>query len=139
MDHGPNSTNKTSLRPSIPICVVDDHEALLKISVVLLQDAGFPAFGTRSPDEALRGIQSGSFRILLVDVRMPQISGFAFLERALQLDPAVKVILVTGFYSDAEANTALDRGAFAYLPKPMDWRQLFSILDRVAGTEPQTP
>lgn len=135
MNHRPISTGNPSLRSSMPICVVDDHESLLKISTVLLQNAGFTAFGTRSPEVALRGVQTGSARILLVDVRMPQMDGFAFLDLALRLDAAVKVILVTGFYSDEEANTALDRGAFAYLPKPMDWRQLFSILDGVVDLE----
>jgi DNA-binding NtrC family response regulator len=135
MNHRPISLNKTSLRSSIPICVVDDHESLLKVSTMLLQEAGFTAFGTRQPEVAFRGIQTGSFRILLVDVRMPSIDGFSFLDRALQLDPALKVILITGFYSDEEAAAAIERGAFDYLPKPMDWRHLFSIFDGFISIE----
>jgi DNA-binding NtrC family response regulator len=135
MNHRPISLNKTSLRSSIPICVVDDHESLLKVSTMLLQEAGFTAFGTRHPEVAFRGIQTGSFRILLVDVRMPSIDGFSFLDRALQLDPALRVILATGFYSDEEAAAAIERGAFDYLPKPMDWRHLFSSLDGFISIE----
>jgi two-component system, NtrC family, response regulator GlrR len=135
MNHRPISTNYSSLRSSIPICMVDDHESLLKVSTLLLRDAGFTVFGTRYPEVAFRGVQTGSFRVVLVDVVMPGIDGFTFLDRALQLDPALKVILITGFYSDAEATIAKERGASDYLPKPLDWPLVFSILDRIAGVE----
>jgi DNA-binding NtrC family response regulator len=135
MTHGPISSNESSLRSSIPICMVDDHESLLKVSTLLLQDAGFTVLGTRYPEVAFRGIQAVSFRVVLVDVVMPGIDGFTFLDRALQIDPSLKVILITGFYSDAEAKIAIERGASEYLPKPLDWPRVFSILDRIASAE----
>jgi DNA-binding NtrC family response regulator len=119
----------------VPICVVDDYESLLRLSILLLQEAGFSAVGTRDPEIAFRGIHKGSYRVLLVDVRMPDTDGFAFLDRALQVDPALRIILVTGFYSDQEATTAIEHGACGYLPKPLDWRHLFSILDGFALIE----
>jgi DNA-binding NtrC family response regulator len=77
------SANQPSIKLLAPICVVDDHEALLSVSILLLQEAGFSAVGTRHPEIAFRGIHQRSFRVLLVDVRMPGTDGFAFLDRAL--------------------------------------------------------
>ncbi|HEY0704302.1 MAG TPA: sigma-54 dependent transcriptional regulator [Candidatus Acidoferrales bacterium] len=137
MNHAAVVTKARSNRSLIPICVVDDHESLLKVTVLLLQEAGFGAIGTDKPDFALQGVENGLFRVVLVDVRMPRLDGFAFLEKALQLDPALKVILITGFYSKESATDAVERGAADYLSKPLDWPRLFQTLDEMADVVAQ--
>jgi two-component system response regulator HydG len=61
------------------------------------------------------------------------MDGFQFLEKALQLNPSVHVILVTGHYSLDSAIEAIKRGAYDYLPKPLDFARLLKTLDELAS------
>jgi DNA-binding NtrC family response regulator len=125
--------NETELkRAKLPLCIVDDDVALLKVTALLLKDAGFPVTATADPQVALRGIREGQFRAVLVDIKMPALDGFAFLEKSLQIDPNVSVILVTGFYSVDSATAAIKRGASDYLSKPVDRKRMLSTLDELA-------
>lgn len=120
-------------RTRLPVCVVDDDLALLKVTALLLEQAGFPSVtATSDPQVALRGIREGLYRAVLVDVKMPGMDGFAFLEKSLEIDPTVNVILVTGFYSIEAATSAIKRGASDYLSKPVDRSRLLSTLDELA-------
>jgi DNA-binding NtrC family response regulator len=121
-------------RSRVPVCVLDDDVALLKVTSLLLEHAGFPSVvATADPEVALRGVREGSFRAVLVDIKMPKYDGFTFLEKCLEIDPTVSVILVTGFYSIDAATSAIKRGASDYLSKPVDRARLLSTLDELAN------
>jgi two-component system, NtrC family, response regulator HydG len=119
-------------RAKLPLCIVDDDVALLKVTYLLLDDAGFPTTATADPQVALRGIREGLYRAVLVDIKMPALDGFQFLEKSLEIDPNVNVILVTGFYSVDSATAAIKRGASDYLSKPVERKRLLSTLDELA-------
>ena len=119
-------------RKNLSICVLDDDPDQVELSVELLENAGFEAVGTSDPQEALRKIELGGCRVTLSDFKMPTMDGFAFLEKALQRDPGMYVILVTGFYSVDSAIEAIKRGAYDYLCKPLDFTRLAKTLDELA-------
>jgi DNA-binding NtrC family response regulator len=112
------------LRSTLPICVLDDEADHVELSTTYLKRAGFPAHGTTSPAEALERVRAGECRVVIADFRMPGMDGMTFLEKALQSDPGMYVILVTGFYSVDSAIEAIKHGASDYLCKPLDycWR-----------------
>jgi len=120
-------------RKNLSICVLDDDPNQVELSVELLENAGFQAVGTSDPQEALRKIELGGCRVALSDFKMPAMDGFAFLEKALQRDPGMYVILVTGFYSVDSAIEAIKRGAYDYLCKPLDFPRLTKTLDELAA------
>jgi two-component system response regulator HydG len=68
---------------------------------------------------------------------MASMDGMAFLEKTLQLDPGMHVILVTGFYSVDSAIEAIKRGAADYLCKPLDYPRLERTLDDIAALHSQ--
>jgi DNA-binding NtrC family response regulator len=124
-------------RAHFPVCVVDDDVALLKVTALLLESAGFPTTATSDPHVGLRDIREGLFRAALVDIKMPDLDGFAFLEKSLEIDPTVNVILVTGYYSVESATMAIKRGASDYLSKPVERDRLIGTLDELAGLAAQ--
>jgi DNA-binding NtrC family response regulator len=131
-DSATHETEIKKKRAKLPLCIIDDDVALLKVTALLLEDAGFSTTATADPHVALRGVREGLYRAVLVDIKMPELDGFQFLEKSLQIDPNLSVILVTGFYSVDSATAAIKRGASDYLSKPVDRSRLLSTLDELA-------
>ena len=84
-----------------------------------------------SAKEGLKLLQSNSVKVLLVDQRMPKITGSQFIEQVAQTYPDILKIMVTG-YADIEAvTTAINSGQlFHYVTKPYDTNYLKLIIDR---------
>jgi len=122
------AARKTSLTP----CILDDDHAQLDSLSAIMQDMGYRSFTTSDPEEALGLVRSGRCRLVLADVNMPGIDGYEFLDRALQSDPGIHVIVMTGEYTLESALDAIRRGATDFLPKPIDLARLKRTLDEVA-------
>jgi len=119
---------KTSLTP----CLLDDDHAQLDLLSAVIEDLGYQAITTSDPEEALGLVRSGQCRVVLVDVNMPGMNGYGFLDRALRSDPGIHVIVMTGEYKLESALDAIRRGATDFLPKPIDRTRLKRVLDEVA-------
>ncbi|MFY9751472.1 MAG: sigma-54 dependent transcriptional regulator [Candidatus Acidiferrales bacterium] len=119
-------------RKNLPICVLDDQLDHVELTTDRLERAGFPTVGATDPQEVLQKIRMGGCRVVLADFKMPAMDGLAFLDKALQCDPGVYVILATGFYSVDSAIEAIKHGAYDYLCKPIDHARLVRSLDELA-------
>jgi DNA-binding NtrC family response regulator len=116
---------------SLQICILDDDPAMIEMLQEVVGQLGFGSCGTSDPQRALNQISS-QCRVVLCDVHMPGIDGFAFLDQALKRDPGTFVILMTGYYSIESAIEAIRRGAYDYLPKPVDRTRLKKTLDELS-------
>ncbi len=125
--------NSTGIvRKNLPVCVLDDEADLVELTTSKLERAGFPSVGTTDPTEALRKVRTGGCRVVLADMKMPDMDGLTFLQKALQQDPGMYVILITGYYSVDSAIGAVKKGAYDYLCKPLDYDRLLRSLDELA-------
>jgi two-component system response regulator HydG len=120
-------------RKHLPLCVLDDDHDQVELITDRLEKAGFPAVGTANPQEALQKVRAGGCRVVLCDLKMPAMDGFAFLQKTLQCDPGIYVILITGFYAVETAIDAVKRGAYDFLSKPIDFARLMKTLDDLAA------
>jgi DNA-binding NtrC family response regulator len=121
-----------SLQKIVDICVVDDDSAIVEMLRETLSSFGYLCFGSSKPEEALDYVSNGKGRIVLCDLKMPSMDGLTFLEQAIYRDPGVYVILMTGFYSLESAIEAVKRGAYDYLPKPLDRQRLKKTIGDLA-------
>src|SRR6202050_2826376 len=119
-------------RKNLTVCVLDDEPDQVGLVTTRLEKAGYTTVGTTDPQEALQKVRMGGCRVVICDLKMPGMDGMAFLEKTLQFDPGIYVILMTGNYSIDSAIEAVKRGAYDYLCKPLDFARLEKTLDELA-------
>jgi len=119
---------------ALTVCVLDDEPGMVESLQETLRCLGFGSIGTCDPQFALEVIEQNRARVVMSDIKMPGMDGIRFLEKALQKDPGVYIILMTGFYSHENAIVAIKRGAYDYIPKPVDRSRLKRSLDELADS-----
>ena len=103
--------------------VVDDDPAITEIVKEVLEQDGVTVTTASNGNEALEVFTEQVIDVVLTDIRMDGMSGFELMKRIQLLDPAVKVIVMTGYDSYDMVRRALQAGAYEYLDKPLDMHQ----------------
>ena len=81
-----------------PILVAEDEAMLRLITVEVLQDAGFEVFEAADGAEALDVLKANpAIELLVSDIKMPRMDGYALVEAGLAFRPELKVVLMTGY------------------------------------------
>jgi CheY-like chemotaxis protein len=116
------------------ILVVDDEPDTLGLVQLTLETAGYDVKAAASGGEALLLAQQHTFDAILLDVMMPDLSGFDVcrrLQTTLTPVPAIVFLTAKNRAEDRETGEAL--GASAYLLKPITRGQLLDVLRRTVG------
>jgi DNA-binding NtrC family response regulator len=101
------------------VLVVDDEPEILANWTRVLERAGYGCLAAGDGEQALRLLETERPDVVLTDLQMPRADGLAVLGQALELDPDVVVIVITGHGTVASAVEAMRAGAFDYLLKPL--------------------
>jgi DNA-binding NtrC family response regulator len=112
------------------ILIVDDEIELLNALVETLADEGFETVGANRAEAALKHLEKESFDLVLSDLMMPGMDGIQFLRKALEIDPTIVGIIMTGQGTIPTAIEAMKIGAFDYLLKPFSLQTVLPILQR---------
>jgi two-component system, NtrC family, response regulator AtoC len=113
------------------ILIVDDDEVSCQLFAEVLEGDGHEVYQARSGEEALVRLREASYDLLLVDVRMPGITGLDVTRAMRQEQPALPIIVMTAFGSIETAVEAIHEGAYDYVSKPMNLDELKKIVSRV--------
>ncbi len=113
---------------TINLLIVDDEKRFLVTSKKLLERRGVRTITCATGDEALRILDEEPIDVVLLDVKMPGLSGLEVLRRIKRDHPGVEVILLTGHLSAKSVVEGMESGAFEYLIKPLT---IEDILDKV--------
>lgn len=108
------------------ILVVDDEQNLRTLLEALLESAGYRVVLANGGEAALARAAAETPDLALVDLRMPGMDGLTLLEHLLQLSPALPVLMLTAHGSIAQAVTAMQKGAYDFVPKPFDSTDLLA-------------
>lgn len=112
------------------VLVVDDEESLRELLSVMLTKEGYSIQTAASAEDALLTFQRGRYDVVLSDVRMPGMDGITLLGRLREADPDILVIVMTAFSTWQRAVEAMRLGAFDYVRKPFDNRDVKATIAR---------
>ena len=115
-------------RPTV--FVVDDDHSVRRSLARLLRSVGYEAEGFSSAADFLAHLPRGGPACVLIDVRMPDISGFDLFRQLQQRCPGLPVVFITGHGDTAMAERALKAGASDFLVKPVDESLLLAAVEQ---------
>ena len=120
-----------SAAPAVRVLVVDDDKSIRDVLNKILTQKGFGVAMADSGAEALKQLQGGRFGLMLLDVRMPPgPNGMEILPQALDLDPELPVLMLTGVADLTTAARCMQLGARDYLTKPIDLKALLGAIEK---------
>ena len=117
------------------ILVVDDEEGLLQLVKMRLTAMGFGVTGCTTGREAIDAAKKNRFDLAITDLRLGSEDGLDVTEELLRIHPGLPVIILTAHGSIPNAVEAMQRGAFGYLTKPFDDKELKAKIEE--GLSPQ--
>lgn len=131
MSAEPLSTQDDAAR----ILVVDDEPVHVKALCDVLSSRGHESVGATSAEEALAMLRETKCHLLLVDLIMPGMDGIALLRSALELDPDIIGIIMTGEGTIATAVEAMKTGALDYVLKPLRLSLVLPVVSRALSVQ----
>lgn len=112
------------------ILVIDDEESMRDSCQQVLAKAGYEARTAENGNVGLQKIREARPDLVLVDLKMPGISGMELLEEIAELDPNIISVVITGYATIESAVEAMKRNAYDFLSKPFTPDQLRIVVKR---------
>jgi two-component system, NtrC family, response regulator HydG len=119
---------------ALRLLIIDNDEGHAQAVAESLERVGYHCTVATSGSEGARLIERERFDIVLTDLMMNDLDGLEILARAKNDLPDAEVILVTGHGTVPSAVTAMQQGAFNYLLKPLDIKQLRAVVEKAADS-----
>ena len=111
------------------ILIVDDEVEITEILADLLSEE-YDCIRAGSAEEALTRLQESEFQLVISDITMPGMSGLDMIPHVKEIAPDTVVVMISGMQTVESAIGALRLGAFDYLMKPFDLRQVEAVVKR---------
>lgn len=112
------------------IMICDDEEGIRESLKLILQD-NYELSTCNNGSECLDCLTQGQrFDLILLDIKMPHISGLDILKKIKEKDSNSKVIIVTGYRSSETATEAIRAGAVDYIVKPFSSKDILRTVER---------
>jgi two-component system response regulator RegA len=121
------------------LLIVEDDENLRRRMGRAFRDRGFDVEEAASSADALAIAERETPELVLVDLRMPDGNGLDLIPAIKAIDPATRIVVLTGYGSIATAIEAVRRGATHYLTKPADADEILAAFERGGADAPRRP
>lgn len=111
---------------TLRVLLVEDEQGVAAVLADFVRELGCQPVEARTAEEALRAVERERLDVILLDLRLPGMSGLDFLRLRRVRDAGIPVVVISGVATEQEAQEALRLGALEFLQKPVG-------LDRLAG------
>jgi two-component system cell cycle sensor histidine kinase/response regulator CckA len=128
------------LRGTEAVLLVDDEEMVLEVAAEMLRELGYTVLMARSGKEAIEIISKGPNLspvpdIVILDMIMPGMGGGETYDRLKEINPDIKVLLLSGYSIDGQATEILERGCNGFIQKPFSMRELSGRIREILNKE----
>ena len=113
-------------KPGVRILVVDDDSAVRQMLCQMCTAAGYTAHGASGSGEAQEKLIASDYELMLLDAKLPGVSGLELLRFCKHHHPLMEIIMITGNPELSDAVSTVKNGAFDYLAKPFSMKLLLS-------------
>ncbi|MFC1807923.1 response regulator [Candidatus Omnitrophota bacterium] len=114
-------SEEPSKRKEKSILIVDDKPEIRDLLNSFFKKKGYAKVEEAgSGEEALELVRSQEFSVVLLDMNMPGMDGLTTLEKLLEINPKLGIVMVTGMQDDKNVKKAIALGAYGYVLKPFD-------------------
>ena len=118
------------------IFIIEDDEEMRSLLREFLNDEGYETDSADNGLEAYRRLVKEIFDLIITDIRMPGLTGLDILPRMRKLQPEAPIIVITAFGSEEVCHKAFERGATAYLEKPIHLENLRDLIQGMVDRAP---
>ncbi|HEY4675008.1 MAG TPA: response regulator [Candidatus Bathyarchaeia archaeon] len=117
------------------ILIIDDDKSIQQIFARILKKQGYDTDNAETGQEALEKLRARKYSLALIDIKLPDTNGTDLITRIHAIDPSMIKIAITGFPSIEDATRVIDRGASAYLVKPVKAEELIKIISEKLNSQ----
>jgi two-component system response regulator GlrR len=110
--------------PSPKILVVDDDKNLLELLKLRLESENYEVIAVLNEEDAVKETKKQVFDLSILDLQLPNTDGISLMDELHSINPEMPVIILTAYGSIESAVEAMKKGAYNYLTKPFDPREL---------------
>jgi two-component system, NtrC family, nitrogen regulation response regulator NtrX len=106
------------------ILIIDDEKSIRNVLKDILSNEGFKVDEAADGEEGLKKFSSGTYDLVLCDIKMPKLDGLEFLDSIMATKTETPVIMISGHGNIETAVDAVKKGAYDYISKPPDLNRL---------------
>ena len=118
------------------VLIADDDRSIRTVLTQALGRSGYQVRSTGTAATLWRWVEEGEGDLVITDVVMPDENGLDLVPRIKRIRPDLRVIVMSAQSTLMTAVKAAQRGAFEYLPKPFDLKDLLAVVDRALAAAP---
>jgi DNA-binding response OmpR family regulator len=117
----------------LKVLLVDDESEFVSTLAERLYLRGFHATTAHDGEDAIRTVLEEKLDLIVLDIKMPGLSGIEVLKEIKKIEPQLPIILLTGHGSTKEGMEGMKYGAYDYLMKPVDINELIQKIQEAIG------
>ena len=115
---------------TVRVLVIDDDQQLANMLVEFLVKLGYQTTVAYGGREGLTQFEQGNFQLVILDLKLPDMDGLEILEAIKAVDSRAVVLIITGYGTIESSVTAVKKGAYDFIPKPINLESLELIIRR---------
>ena len=119
----------------VRVMIIDDEDEMKSLLKDFIQETGIETDSAGNAFDALRELARRPFDLIITDIQMPGLTGLDILPRIRELQPGAYIIVMTAFGSEEVHRKSVERGATAYLEKPLSFEVLRKLVQEMASSK----
>lgn len=127
-NQGPHQKASGSVAPPVRVLVLDDEENIRRLLKMTLMREGFEVDTASNGRQGLQLLLTKTFDVVVVDLRMQEMDGIAFIQEARKIWPWQRFVIYSGFIDDQSVAIAKKEGIEQILTKPLDMKRLIDAV-----------